>query len=124
MLQRPPRRVRLTYGHRWKVLLPCHIERKSLPTDGQLDLSFYRSMWQSHRPAAHLDSRHGSCAPQRRAAGQLDTGIFIRKPPWNWACHSCAAHSPRSLMAWALSLPETDARSTREFFDTVGDDSS
>ena len=29
------------------MLLPCHIERKSLPTDGQLDLSFYRSMWQS-----------------------------------------------------------------------------
>ena len=32
------------------MLPPCHIERKSLPTDGQLDLSFYRSSGRATDP--------------------------------------------------------------------------
>src|SRR6516164_9743009 len=65
-------------------------------------------------------------AAARRNGAQLVNWIryIYLETAVDWECHSCAAHSPRSLMAWALSLPETDARSTREFFDTVEDDRS
>jgi hypothetical protein len=90
------------------VLLPCHIERKSLPTDGQLDLSFYRSMWQS------LVTQ----------APQGDTVVATDPPLTSIVAMAAARRNGAAQCEWALSLPETDARSTREFFDTVEDDRS
>ena len=95
-----------------KKLAICDIERKSLPTDGQLDLSFYRSMWQSlvtRAPqgdtiVAKTDPPLTSIvamAAARRNGAQLVNWIryIYLETAVDWECHSCAAHSPRSLMA-------------------------